>query len=64
MLLAFMVEATWRVKTVANKKSDVARETATAAEQLLGFKGIDPKEVREATSSKIKTGPLVMGDRN
>lgn len=27
------------------KKSDVAREITTAAKQLLGFKGIDPKEV-------------------
>lgn len=54
MLLAFMVEAMWRVKMVANKKSDVAREITTAAEQLLGFKGIDPKEVWKAAFSQNK----------
>jgi hypothetical protein len=37
-----MVEAMWRVKLVAKKKSDVAREIASAAESLLGFKGINP----------------------
>ena len=44
-LMAFMVETMWRVKMVANKKSDVAREIASAAERLLGFKGINPKEI-------------------
>ena len=48
-LLAFMVEAMWRVKLVAKKKSDVAREIASAAERLLGFKGINPKEIWEFT---------------
>ena len=51
-LLAFMVEAMWRVKTVAKKKSDVAREIASAAERLLGFKGINPKEIWEFTYSQ------------
>lgn len=48
-LLAFMVEAMWRVKMVANKKSDVAREIASAAGKFLGFKGINPKELWEST---------------
>lgn len=34
----------------------MAREITTAAEQLLGFKGIDPKEVWEATFSQNKDG--------
>ena len=34
---------------MAKKKSDVAREIASAAERLLGFKGINPKEIWEFT---------------
>ena len=34
---------------MAKKESDVAREIASAAERLLGFKGINPKEIWEFT---------------
>ena len=37
---------------VAYKKSDVAREIASAAERLLGFNEINPKEIWELTYSQ------------
>lgn len=40
-----MVERVWKVKMVTNRKSDVAREIASAAEKLQEFKKINPEEI-------------------
>jgi len=62
-LLAFMVETMWRVKMVAKKKSDVAREIASAAEKLLGFKGINPKELWEFTYTQDSANQRINGSQ-
>lgn len=51
-LLPFMVEAMWRVKVIAIRKRDVAREVVSAAEKLLDFRGVKPQEIWEFTFSQ------------
>ncbi len=59
-----MVEAMWRVKLVANKKSDVAREITSAAEKLWGLRGRNPQETWEFTHSQDSDGQKLNGNQH
>ena len=63
-LLAFMAETMWRVKMVANNKSGVAWDIASAAERLLGVSGINPKEIWEFTHTQSSAGQRSNGGQH